>query len=114
MSAGSLDRQIQLQEPVLAQSETGESFAQSWTTRATVNAAIEPGSGGESFDADRRTQKQMMQFRIRYRESLTPRWRVLWKGQAYDIKAILEEGRKRYLLLQCEVREFQPGTGVAT
>ncbi len=103
MEAGKLRHRIVIQQATEAQDGYGEPGL-SWSTWATVYARVEPLSGREYFNspADQTLAEVTHRITIRYRDGITPTLRVVWKGQVFDIEAVIEvESRGRELHLIC-------------
>lgn len=86
------------QEFVIEQRSTGADTVgqpvDTWTTFATVRGRFDHGGDGESYQADRRVAEQRGVMVIRYRAGVTPRMRVRWRGQVWEIEGV---GEKRHL-----------------
>lgn len=75
-----------------------------WTDVARVWANIRFGSGAEAIRAGQIVSLASVSIRIRWREGITAGMRVVNKGVAYDIQAVLPDmaGRK-HVDLVCKV-----------
>lgn len=75
-----------------------------WTDVAQVWANIRFGSGAEAIRASQIVSLASVSIRIRWREGITAGMRVVSKGLAYDIQAVLPDmaGRK-HVDLVCKV-----------
>lgn len=74
----------------------------SWSNTATVWMRIQPLAGQEQLAGMQIQDKVSHKITMRYR-ALTTAQRILHKGIAYNIRAILdEEGRERKLTVMCE------------
>ena len=110
MGAGKLDRRIQLQASTPTQGTSGQ-LVDSWSTVATVWAEYMPEQGSESFQSDQRTHMATVKFRIRFRNDVDPKLRVVFETRQYNITDVAEDGaRKEYLLLTTTVHEVKPGS----
>lgn len=91
MRAGTLRHRVTIQETTETRDGAG-GVINTWSTVATVWAAVEPLRGREFIEA-RATQAQVdTRIRIRYQASLslTPKMRVTWGSRVYDIQAVIE------------------------
>lgn len=102
---GQLNRRIEIQKPVTSHSATGQEII-TWTTMYCCWARVEfPAAGSdEGFIGDQQVATTRAEFAIRYRDGMGEKWRVLYKGQYYDILTIEEVGTNEYLILKTEKR----------
>lgn len=84
---------------------TGTGFStDSWTEYARVAAEyLEPAGGRESWQQSAVVAEIGPRFRIRFRTDVEPKHRFTWKGDVYEIHAVIPLHRvgQRFLLLQC-------------
>ena len=109
MAIGRLDERVTLQARTETQDAAGQSSA-SWTTVGDVWADAETLSGREFYAAQQAQQGVAVRIRIRYRSDISSLHRVIWRGAAHDIKAVIErnESRRNYVDLMCTA-----GTSIA-
>ena len=91
MRAGRLRHRVELQRLTETQNDFGEPDRQ-WQTFATVSASFEPLRGRERMDALQVQAEVDHRIEIRWSpdvQGLSERDRVLFKGNAYDIKAVM-------------------------
>ena len=75
-----------------------------WETVCTAYAAISDVSGREFYEALAYHAEDVVTFTLRYREGVTPEWRVKYNGQAYEILEVNHLGYKYdYMRLKCRV-----------
>lgn len=112
MKAGRLDRRILIQRPVPVRNDTGEQLT-GWADVASVWASFNRKSGTEEQRAEQRSNRQDVEFEIRYRAGITPTMSVIHDGERYEIDDVGEcgEGRRDGLLLTCHAREIESGGG---
>ena len=86
MKAGHLRHRVQLQRPANPSDGAGE-FVESWTTQATVAAAIEPVSGRDFIRNEKLTGTVSHLIRHRWTSQATPAqgWRVLWGNRVFNV-----------------------------
>jgi SPP1 family predicted phage head-tail adaptor len=102
MEAGKLNKRITIQQQSTTQDSYGEAV-NTWTTFATVWAAINPIIGKEFFASDIVNSKVTTKIRIRYLSGLLPKMRAVYGSKNYDIKAIMNIAEKNaQMLLMCE------------
>jgi len=98
MRAGRLDKVLTLQKRTLTANDYGEEVP-SYSTLATVwGRKIEVG-GNEKYASLQVVGEIDCKFRIRYRSDLTTVNRVVCNSETYDIKSIIEIGRREGLEL---------------
>ena len=80
---------------------------------ATLWGGLEDPAGGESFvaDADQRSARQNVLWRVRWFEGVTPKMRLLNATQVFEILDVATVGRKEALLLTCKAFEVKPLKG---
>jgi len=101
MRAGKLRHRVTIQQQTKTQDSTG-SVIPSWSALATVWAAIEPLSGRELFSASQVQSSVTTRIRIRARDGITPKMRVLHGSTVFDIEAVLPDPTKnREIHLMC-------------
>lgn len=96
MRAGNLDRVIELQAHTETVHPSG-SVSKVWTTIATTRAELVQTSADEIATGYGEAQSDDLIFRIWWRPSFTTAERLIYAGAAYDIKRIVEIGRRRLL-----------------
>ncbi len=105
MQAGKLDRQIQLLE-YSSTTDTVGGDVPTYTPVGLVWANVMDLRGNQKFAAQQEQSGITTRFRIRYREDINARWRVMWKGRQYDIiGAISEIGRNEGLEFDAKARD---------
>jgi SPP1 family predicted phage head-tail adaptor len=87
MRAGDMDRRVVIQSRTDAIDGLGQPVP-TWTTLATVWAALEPGRGREFFAASGIVAETPMMFRIRWRTDVTTTCRIQYAGATYTIDAV--------------------------
>lgn len=107
---GAMDRRITLQYPSVTKSASGEETV-TWVDFITVWAMVEWGTLGidEKATAGYDLPISTINFTIwqsKRNNQVTPKWRVLFDNQLYDIMHVMQETRER-LVLRCESRNNQ-------
>ncbi|MDD3446194.1 MAG: phage head closure protein [Zavarzinia sp.] len=95
---GRLRERIAFERPAIGDDGAGGGTL-SWVPVAEVFAAVEAETGKEPVEADVREAQVMWCITIRARDDISADWRVLWRGRAFDILAILPEARRAYVTL---------------
>lgn len=99
MRAGKLDRTIAVERKTETVTPSG-SVVTAWTNLATVRAEIVQQSASEFLTGFGEAEAGTVIFRIRYLPDITTADRVTYAGQVYDLKEIVEIGRRRGLELR--------------
>ena len=100
-SIGKMRYQVQLQQPA-STTDAGGGRTQVWSTVALLWANIEPKSGSERYKNDQITDTTTHDVYIRYRKTISTKWRISYGDRTFSIKSILNiEERDRFYLLSC-------------
>ncbi len=101
MQAGRLRHRIELQSATETRNEYGEATA-SWSTYATVWAAVEPLRGAERYSAQQAQAEEITRVVIRFRDDVSPKHRVKYGGRYLYINSVINpRERSRTLELMC-------------
>jgi head-tail adaptor len=107
MNIGFLDRRITIEAP--ASSPTlnayGEAVSDVWQTFVTVWAAMDNKAARSSIIADQETAINRVTWRVRsssFTRIVTPKYRVKYGNDYYNILAVQEVGRKDMIHLVTE------------
>ena len=101
MRAGKLDRTVTLQHGTDSVNAAGTP-ARVWVSFATVRGEMVSLSAIEAGTAFGEAQTSALLLRTRYTAGVTTADRAVVDGDAFDIKAVLEIGRRRGLELRVE------------
>jgi SPP1 family predicted phage head-tail adaptor len=110
MTAGRLDRRIEL----LRATTTYDSFnapIATWATLQKVWAEAKPVLDGEKQQAGQTLASKSYRFTIRYSSDvadLDPRDRLLFDGRTYEINAVKEMDRRRWLEITATAKAETP------
>jgi head-tail adaptor len=114
MRAGSLDRRVDLVRKNESATDVAGNLTISWTHIATTWAEKGRALGGdqdmkkmvgiETWQGDQGVNRIDQQWRIRYREDIQNGDLVIWGGDAWEIMAIDEVGRREGLILMTRSR----------
>lgn len=96
--AGLLTQRITLQSRAAAQDVLGQASG-AWQDVAEVWARARPLRSRELFAAGAIQNITDVEFTIRWRADVRTTWRILWRGQAYDItgEPIDVDGQRQWL-----------------
>ena len=101
MQIGELRHRVALQQATESANAFGE-VIRSWTTVATVWAAVEDWQGREYLQARQMEAEVSTRIRMRERAGVAPGWRAVHGSTVYDIKAVLLDAtRAREMQLMC-------------
>lgn len=100
-SAGALEHRITIQQRVAGVNALGQAST-GWADYATVWAKAEPLRGREFFAAGQTQSEVSTRFTIRWQAGIMATMRVQWRGEPYDVLAVIEPmGQKQMLELMC-------------
>ena len=98
---GSLRHRVVFEQKTQS-ADDGGGFAESWSTLATVFAAVELDRGQEVVDAGRVVSANRLRLRIRYRDDVSSELRVIHKGRVHAIDWVFDpDGKQHWLLVGC-------------
>jgi len=89
MRAGDLRQRIELQAPYRSLNSMNE-LIDTYTTKDTVWAAIEPLTGNRLFLAQQANSEVQGICRIRYRADVNPMWRIKFGYRYFQIISIID------------------------
>lgn len=100
MKIGRLRKKVNIQSV----SEANDSFGEpvkTWSNFAANRwAEVEQTGGGESFTGSRIIDEKTVVFKMRFVKGITPKMRVVFGNENYDIESVINEGeRNRYMRL---------------
>lgn len=104
MRAGDLDRKIVIQTVTESRSGSG-AVTDSWSAFATVWAKVRPLSGREYLAAAQINAEVDTEFTIRWLSGVTPKMRISYDGNIYDIEHIAEIGRREGLKILTRIHQ---------
>jgi len=104
MNAGLMDEPVSIQRYTeTTDSNTGEKL-QTWSQISAPWArVVELETGSEEVNADRRENKQTVNFTLRYDSNIKVSDRVVWNSNKYNIIAIADIERRMYIKLHTEI-----------
>lgn len=104
MNIGTMKERVALQAPQEMRSPTGEATL-SWVTEATVWASVDGLSSRDILQAQQASVIASHKIVIRYRATVNPQYRILWRGKTLEIASVSErDNRTRLELLVHEVQ----------
>jgi SPP1 family predicted phage head-tail adaptor len=103
MRIGTLNRQIKLQRLVEAQDDDNGATSEIWQDVATVWANVRYLNGIETIKAGTTISAAKVSIRIRFREDVVAKWRVVYGLTNFNILAVLPDAQGReYVDLACD------------
>ncbi|WP_187970063.1 phage head closure protein [Aquibium microcysteis] len=99
MRAGKLDRLIYIERKSATVTGSGATVTD-WTNIGVVRAEIVETATEEFLAGYGEADRTVAVFRIRYRPDITTADRIMHDGVAYDVKRVVEIGRRRGLELR--------------
>jgi len=103
MQAGKLNKRITLQRPVKTQSPVTGAVVNGWADQAELWATVTDLSARDFVAAQAGQSEVTTRITIRWREDVTDKHRILYRGRVYDIQGVLEDDKsgREYLTLPC-------------
>jgi SPP1 family predicted phage head-tail adaptor len=101
---GQLRHKVEIDSLVTTEDSSGE-IVQSWVPLASVWAAVVPLSGRELVEAQSMQSSVSVRLVIRYRPDIQASQRVTFRGQPYNIHAVIPDPNSgiEWLTLACVV-----------
>ena len=97
---GSLRHRVEIQQASLTTDGAG-GHSESWSTLATVFAAIEPTGATSTFGANQRLERVTHRVTIRWRADVASGMRLVHDGRILDIRTVRDpDETARYLTLE--------------
>lgn len=100
--AGKLDERVTLRAPSVDRDQFGEATLE-FDDVATVWAQVDGLTSREVLQAMQANVVATHRVRIRFREDVTPHWRLLWRGRTLEISSLVD--RQKRTMLEMLVRE---------
>lgn len=92
MQTGNLDQVIYFES--LTETNTSGALQQTWNDEGRDWCKVLPVRGDESFQSARVNARAFIRIKLRYRDDVTEKWRLLWDGDAYNIIYIDRSARR--------------------
>ena len=96
-----LNHRINIEQRSAGEDELGQPV-ETWTLVAAVWANVRHLSGVSAIKAGADVSLVQASIRIRHRSGINDGMRIMHDGQQYDIKAVLQDGKRQYLDLVCQ------------
>lgn len=99
---GDLRHGVVLQEPSSVKGAGGH-ISKSWTTLASVSAAIEPLTGAEELAAMQLEHPVSHEITVRHQPDLVRARRILFGARVFHVRSAINDGeRNRYIIFKTE------------
>lgn len=100
-----IDRKIVIQSSTRTQDGSGQPVP-TWSDLLTCYGEKDARVGSEQVQADQVTSQNIVNWVVRYDARITPKMRISYNAQYYNIVSVTElEGRNQYLLLKTTLRD---------
>ena len=101
IAAGALSERITLQDEITTRSDIGETVTD-WSEGVDLWASVTTVRGEQFFAALQQQYRLEIQVRIRWREGVHNRQRIIWRGTPYAVKEVMDGGpQKPYIEMLC-------------
>lgn len=94
MPIGDLNKRIELQSITYTDSAMSKDAVKTYSTEATVWAAIWPMSAKEQIQSMQNTMEISHRIRIRYRSDILPSWRIKFGSRYFNIISIVNPNER--------------------
>ncbi len=105
ITSGELDRLITIQENVGGKDEFGGTISDWQDLHIAIPCGINFIKGHEAWETDQTVAQLTTDFKIRYIQGITPRMRILFEGEVYDIKRVIEITRRKGYVIQAKWKD---------
>jgi SPP1 family predicted phage head-tail adaptor len=102
MRAGELRHRVQFLRKVNTEQDEGGSLPEVWQpTGNPVPCSVVPLSGSKQFMAMQAQSRVTHTITLRYRDGISPHWRVKWGDLTFQIERVIDvESRRRKIEIQ--------------
>lgn len=104
LHTGQMRQRITIQRPTVTRDSVGDEIV-TWVEVATTWAEVRPFVASERYlaSADQEQAKGIYQVQMRWRDTISVLWRVLWRDLTLEITSVEDrDGRRRITTLMCE------------
>lgn len=103
MQAGKLRHRITLQKPVKSQDNASGEMIDTWQDVSNLWAEVSPLSAREFVAAQAMQNAVTTRVKIRYRQDISAKYRILFRGKIYSVEGVLPDPDSglEYLTLPC-------------
>jgi len=105
INSGELDRRITIQEPTGAKDEFGHETNTWQDVHTNIPCGVTFIKGGEVWESVQDVGNLTTDFKIRYIAGITPRMRLVFEGETYDIKRVIEITRRKGYVIQAQWKD---------
>jgi len=105
ITSGELDRFLSIEEPSGTVDSAGHSTGDWVAVHSNVPCGVTFIKGGEVWETTQDVGNLTTDFKIRYISGITPRMRVVFEGEYYDIKRVIEITRRKGYVIQAQWKD---------
>jgi SPP1 family predicted phage head-tail adaptor len=105
IASGELDRYLSIEEPSGVIDDAGHSNGLWIVVHAKIPCGVTFIKGTEVWETDQEVAHLTTDFKIRYIAGITPRMRIVFEGENYDIKRVIEITRRRGYVIQAKWKD---------
>jgi SPP1 family predicted phage head-tail adaptor len=100
MRAGKLEHAVKIERPTYAVNDTGGAVT-TWSHYAWLRAEKVEQSTAEAMRAYGASDETLIVFRTRFKAGITNADRLVWRGEAFNLREVVVLGRNSALELRC-------------
>lgn len=89
-AAGKLNHRIRFESLETSQDSNGDTV-EDWISQGDVWAEVVPSSAREFISASAMQSRVVARITVRRRSDIEPNWRILFRGQYYNIEGVLPD-----------------------
>lgn len=105
IKSGELDRLLTIQEDVGTKDEFGQTIIDWQDVHTNIPCGINFIKGGEIWEGTADVSNLTTDFKIRFIEGITPRMRIVFENEIYDIKRVIEITRRKGYVIQGQFKD---------
>lgn len=105
IKSGELDRLVTIQDDVGVKDEYGQTTTVWQDVHTDIPCGITFIKGHEQFESTQEVANLTTDFKIRFIEGITPRMRLVFEGEIYDIKRVIEITRRKGYVIQAQFKD---------
>jgi SPP1 family predicted phage head-tail adaptor len=105
INAGELDRKVTVQQDTGTPDEFGQ-IQPNWTNLYTdIPCSVDFMKGGEVWESTQDVGNLTTDFKMRYYSGITPAMRLVFEGENYDIKRVIEVTRRKGYVIRAQWKD---------
>ena len=107
MRSGLLRHRLTIQKLEQMYDRFGAPKNEEWVDYVKVWGSLEAMRGNEYWETGERQSRAVYRFKVRYRDDLTTLMRIIYKGQVFNITALLPDNTLTELTIMCLLRSTE-------